>query len=118
MRGREVDGNCSEAAHRIHDVPGSVTCDHGADFLDHDFTVAVCGPPGSAAYYFPANFIFTSERGSAEFFIAFTKDNCDKAVPGKEIYRVERMGTLLSIVLDRREILARAGRPKLLATGQ
>jgi hypothetical protein len=76
--------------------------EYGADFMDHDFTVAVCGPPGSAGYYFPSNFIYTPDRDAAQFFIAFTKDNCDKALPGQEIYRVERMGALLSLVLDRR----------------
>ncbi len=76
--------------------------------MDHDFTVAACGPPISAAYYFPSNFIFTADPENAEFFIAFTKDKCNKALPGKEIYRVERMGTLLSVVLDRRDILAQA----------
>jgi hypothetical protein len=84
--------------------------EYGPDFMDHDFTVAVCGPPGSAGYYFPKNFIYTPDRDEAQFFIAFTKDNCDKAVPGRVIYRVERMGTLLSLVVDRREILARPPR--------
>jgi hypothetical protein len=87
--------------------------EYGAEFMDHDFTVAVCGPPASAAYYFPANFIFAPDREAAQFFIAFTKDNCNNALPGKEIFRVERMNTLLSVVLDRRDILARAGRAKL-----
>jgi hypothetical protein len=80
--------------------------EYGADFMDHDFTVAVCGPPASADYYFPGNFIYTADRDEAEFFIAFTKDNCDKAVPGKVVYRVERLDTLLSVVIDRRGILA------------
>jgi len=80
--------------------------EYGADFMDHDFTVFACGPPNSAAYYFPANFIFTPDRENAEFVIAFTKDECNKTVRGREIYRVEKMGTLLSVVLDRRAILA------------
>jgi Dolichyl-phosphate-mannose-protein mannosyltransferase len=80
--------------------------EYGADFADHDFTVFVCGPPISAAYYFPPNFIFTPDRANAEFVIAFTKDECNKMVRGKEIYRVEKMGTLLSVVLDRRAFLA------------
>ena len=80
--------------------------EYGADFMDHDFTVFACGPPVSAAYYFPPNFIFTPDRDNAQFVIAFTKDECNKTVTGKEIYRVERMGTLLSVVLDRRAILA------------
>jgi hypothetical protein len=80
----------------------------GNDYMDHDFNVAVCGPPISAAFYFPPNFVFTSDRSRADFFIAFTKDDCQKALPGREVYRVERMGVLLSVVLDRRSYLATA----------
>ena len=78
---------------------------YSLDFEDREFTVAVCGPPISADYYFPANFRYTRQRTQADFFIAFTKDNCDRALPGRPVYRVERMGALLSVVLDRREIL-------------
>jgi hypothetical protein len=80
----------------------------GNDYMDHDFKVAVCGPPISAAFYFPPNFVFTKDRSRADFFIAFTKDDCQKALPGREVYRVERMGVLLSIVLDHRSYLATA----------
>jgi hypothetical protein len=79
--------------------------EYGANFEEHEFTVGVCGPPVSAAYYFPGNFRFVHRRDQADFFIAFTKDNCDRALPGREIYRVERMGALLSVVLDRRDIV-------------
>jgi dolichyl-phosphate-mannose-protein mannosyltransferase len=75
---------------------------YGPDFEDYEFTVAVCGPPISADYYFPANFRFAHQRTKADFFIAFTKDNCDRSLPGQPVYRVERMGVLLSVVLDRR----------------
>jgi hypothetical protein len=84
---------------------------YGADLKDKDFTVAVCGPPISADYFFPANFIFTEDWSNADFFIAFTKDDCHKTLPGNEIFRVEKMGTLLSVVLDRREIIAARDRP-------
>jgi len=80
---------------------------YGPDFEDHEFTVAVCGPPVSADYYFPANFRFTRQRAEADFFIAFTKENCDRSLPGLPVYRVERMGALLSIVLDRRGTFAK-----------
>jgi hypothetical protein len=82
---------------------------YGLDFEDHEFTVAVCGPPISADYYFPPNFRFTRHRARADFFIAFTKDNCDRSMPGHPVYRVVRMGTLLSIVLDRRNISSEVG---------
>ncbi len=92
----------------VHGLTEYLRAEYGSDFMDHDFTVAVCGPPGSAAYYFPPNFIFTPDRDNADFFIAFTKDECDKSLPGTEIYRVERMGSLLSLVLDRRDIVTGA----------
>ena len=95
--------------------------EYGADFMNHDFTVAVCGPPASAAYYFPSNFIYTDKHEEAQFFIAFTKDDCEKSLPGKIIYRVERMGTLLSEVIDRRGVLAQEAhepRVPLLAGGK
>lgn len=76
--------------------------EYGAEFEDHQFTVAVCGPPISADYFFPDNLVFVKDRNKADFFIAFTKDDCNRAVPGAEIYRVERMGALLSVVIDRR----------------
>jgi hypothetical protein len=81
---------------------------YGPDFEEREFTVAVCGPPISADYYFPANFRFTRQLTRAEFFIAFTKDNCDRSLPGRPVYQVERMGALLSVVLDRRGVLADA----------
>ena len=80
---------------------------YGADFEEREFTVAVCGPPISADYYFPPNFRFTRQLANADFFIAFTKDNCDRLLPGRSIYRVERMDALLSVVLDRRDLLAK-----------
>jgi len=83
----------------------------GSDYMDHDFKVAVCGPPISAAFYFPPNFIFTNDSARADFFIAFTKDDCEKALPGRVVYRVERMGVLLSLVLDHRSYLATASTP-------
>jgi hypothetical protein len=76
---------------------------YGPDFEEREFTVAVCGPPISADYYFPPNFRFTRQLSRADFFIAFTKDNCDRSLPGRPVYQVERMGALLSVVLDRRD---------------
>jgi len=110
----KLDYWANSYAEAVHGLRQQLKAQYGADFMDHDFTVAVCGPPGSAAYYFPPNFIYTDDRENADFFIAFTKDDCDKSLPGKEIYRVERMGTLLSLVLDRRDIVA-GMRPPLAA---
>ena len=81
--------------------------DAWAPSLSATCTVAVCGPPISADYYFPKNFRYTRLRDRAEFFIAFTKDNCDRTLPGRKIYEVERLGVILSVVLDRRPIVAK-----------
>jgi predicted Zn-dependent protease len=106
----KLDYWANSYAEAVQGLEEYLRAEYGAEFMEHDFTVAVCGPPGSAGYYFPSNFIYTPDRAQAQFFIAFTKDNCDKAVPGRVIYRVERMATLLSLVIDRREILARTAR--------
>jgi hypothetical protein len=92
--------------------------EYGADFKQHDFTVAVCGPPASAAYYFPSNFIYTGSRDKADFFISFTKDDCETSLPGKVIYRVERLDTLLSEVIDRRDVLAQQRNARIVAGGR
>jgi dolichyl-phosphate-mannose-protein mannosyltransferase len=80
--------------------------EYGVNFEEREFTVSVCGPPISARYYFPDNFRLMHRAEKAEFFVAFTKDNCDRSLPGVPVYRVERMGALLSVVLDRRDIVA------------
>ncbi len=104
----KLDYWANSYAEAVGGLEDHLRAEYGADFMDHDFTVAVCGPPVSAAYYFPSNFIFTANRENAEFFIAFTKDDCEKSVAGNVIYRVERMGTLLSEVIDRRPVRAAA----------
>jgi len=106
----KLDYWANSYAEAVQGLEDYLRAEYGADLMDHDFTVAVCGPPGSAGYYFPSNFVFTPDRNEADFFIAFTKDNCDKAVPGTVIYRVERMGTLLSLVIDRRALRSRGAR--------
>jgi hypothetical protein len=93
----------SEAVQGLEDYLRTV---YGADFEEREFTVAVCGPAVSADYYFPPNFRFTRKLAEADFFIAFTKDDCDRSLPGRPVYQVERLGALLSVVLDRRDLLA------------
>ena len=102
----KIDYWANSYAEAVHGLETYLQNEYGANFEDHEFTVAVCGPPVSATYYFPGNFRFVHRRDKADFFIAFTKDNCDRVLPGRPIYRVERMGALLSVVLDRRDILA------------
>jgi dolichyl-phosphate-mannose-protein mannosyltransferase len=106
----KMDYWANSYAEAVDGLEDYLEAQYGLDFMDRDFTVAVCGPPISADYFFPKNFTFSDDREHADFFIAFTKDDCHKSLPGTEVYRVERMGALLSIVLDRREIVAGAKR--------
>jgi len=112
----KLDYWANSYAEDVAALENDLRAEYGNDFMDHDFTVYVCGPPASAAYYFPPNFIVTSDRSSAEFVIAFTKDGCNLSLTGRAIYRVERMGTLLSVVLDRRAALAH-NTPAVLTAG-
>ena len=102
----KLDYWANSYAEAVQGLEDYLRAEYGADFEEREFTVAICGPPISAGYYFPPNFRFVRDRAQADFFIAFTKDNCERSLPGRPIYRVERMGALLSLVLDRRELVA------------
>jgi hypothetical protein len=79
---------------------------YGPDFEEREFTVAIKGPPTPARYYFPPNFRPVTQPQQADFVIAFTMGDGERYVPDRPIYRVERMGVLLSVVVDHREYLA------------
>ena len=102
----KLDYWANSYAEAVQGLEDYLRAEYSADFEEREFTVAVCGPPISAGYYFPPNFRFVRDRAHADFFIAFTKDNCERSLPGRTVYRVERMGALLSLVLDRRELAA------------
>jgi hypothetical protein len=102
----KLDYWANSYAEAVQGLEDYLRAEYGADFEEREFTVAVCGPPISADYYFLPNFRFVRDRARADFFIAFTKDNCERSLPGRPIYRVERMGALLSLVLDRRNLVA------------
>lgn len=68
----------------------------------HRYRVAVCGPPGSAVPFFPKNLVYEENRDRADFYIAFTRNDCHRSIAGKTVYRVERLDTVLSVVLDLR----------------
>jgi hypothetical protein len=79
---------------------------YGADFEEREFTVAVEGPPVSARYYFPPNFRQVVDPKDADFVIGFTIDDADHYLTDLPVFRVMRMGALLSVVVDHREFLA------------
>ena len=79
---------------------------YGPDFEEREFTVAVNGPPTAARYYFPPNFRTVVQPKLADFVIAFTLGEGERYATDHPVYRVERMGVLLSVVIDHRQYLA------------
>jgi hypothetical protein len=79
---------------------------YGADFEEREFTVAINGPPVSARYYFPPNFRQVVQANKAEFVIGLTLNDAEHYLRDLPVYRVTRMGALLSVVVDHREYLA------------
>jgi hypothetical protein len=110
----KLDYWANSYAEAVQGLEDYLRAEYGADFEEREFTVAVCGPPMSADYYFPPNFRLTRQRVQADFFIAFTKDNCDRSLPGRPVYQVERVGALLSVVLDRRDLAERRTAKRLM----
>ena len=63
------------------------------------------GPPVQRAY-FPPNFRHVVQPKNADFVIGFTLDEAEHNLSDLPVYRVTRMGALLSVVVDHREYLA------------
>ena len=76
----KLDYWANSYAEAVQGLEDYLRAEYGADFEEREFTVAVCGPPISADYYFPPNFRFVRDRARADFFIAFTKDNCERSL--------------------------------------
>jgi len=74
----------------------------GSRFSGNVYRIAACGPPGSIMPYLPPNLLYEADRSKADFYIAFTKDNCDKSIAGRRVAEVAREGTRLSVVLELR----------------
>ncbi len=77
----KLDYWANSYAEAVHGLEDYLRHQYGANFEEREFTVAVCGPPISARYYFPDNFRLQHRQDRAEFFIAFTKDNCHRSLP-------------------------------------
>ncbi len=66
------------------------------------YKVFLCSAPQSGSYFFPDYLSFTLDRAEADFMMATTRFDCHKRLSGSEIGRVERFGTTLALVTDRR----------------
>ena len=82
------------------DLVGWLRARDGVHFDTNRYRVAACGPPGSIMPYLPRNLHYEADRTKADFYVAFTKDKCDKSIVGHPIAEVARLGTRLTVVLD------------------
>ncbi len=103
----KLDYWANSYAEAVHGLEDYLRAEYGRRVHGPRFHRRVCGPPGSAAYYFPSNFIYHQRpRGGASSSSPSPRTIATRRCRARRSIRVERMGTLLSLVIDRREILA------------
>ena len=88
-------------------VPGVNKADPSADYL-----VAVCAESIQGDAYLDDRFEITRDWVAADFYISTTNMNCDKVLQGKVIGTVERMGTVLAVIKDRRALNGQHRQPR------
>ena len=71
------------------------------------YTVVVCGERLPFEKEADARLEWTKDIYSADFFIAPTNMNCDRYVDGRVIATIERLGVVIGVVKDRRELVKR-----------
>ena len=74
----------------------------------HRYLVAVCGERLPFEKEADARLQWTRDPSRAEFFIAPTHMNCDRALEGKVVATIERMGVVIGVVKDRRAVINRS----------
>lgn len=83
------------------------------DGLNHaPYRVAVCAESIQGEAYLDHRFQITSDWLNADFFISSTNMNCDKVLQGRIIGTVSRLGAVLAVVKDRRQLLAHERMPR------
>jgi hypothetical protein len=75
------------------------------------YLVAVCAEAFQGQAYLDERFKVTEDWVAADFFISSTNMNCDQVLQGKMVGVVERLGTPLAVVKDRRALIGEARRP-------
>jgi len=82
----------------------------GAAGLAHarrHYTVVVCGERLPFEKEADARLEWSKDIYSADFFIAPTNMNCDRYLDGRVIATIERLGVVIGVVKDRRELIKR-----------
>lgn len=68
------------------------------------YLVAVCAESFQGSAYLDQRFEVTKNWDAADFYMSSTNMNCDQVLQGKVIAEVKRLGTLLAVVKDRRQL--------------
>ncbi|WP_342749585.1 hypothetical protein [Thauera aromatica] len=76
------------------------------------YTVAVCAEPFQVAVWLDPGLIVTRDWRAADFFLSPTHMDCDGALKGQVVGKVERDGVPLAVVLDRRMLTGEARRSR------
>ena len=84
--------------------------ENGGRAVPGPYTVAFCGERISGDAYMAPYLRWTRDWRSADFFISPTHMDCDRALGGRIIHEVRRLGATLGVVKDRRPLLAGRGR--------
>jgi len=71
------------------------------------YMVMVCGERLPFEKEADSRLEWTRDRNRADFFIAPTHMNCDRAIDGKVIATIERLGVVIGVVKDRRALTKR-----------
>jgi len=72
------------------------------------YLVAVCAENVQGSAYLDKRFEVTKDWVAADFYMSSTNMNCDQVLQGEVIAEVKRLGTLLAVVKDRRELVGEA----------
>lgn len=93
-----------EAAHRLTDYTRREAETKRLPPITRRYRVLACGPGSSLAPFLTPNFQLVEQISQADFFVSFTRWNCDRRLKGKIIVRIQRAGSLLAVVKDLRGV--------------
>lgn len=79
---------------------------------DKTYTVAVCAESLQASVWLDPKLVVTRDWWIADFFLSPTHMDCDTAVKGRIIGKVEREGVVLAVIKDRRMLVGEERRPR------
>jgi hypothetical protein len=91
----------------VHDLQAYVAKLDRVGGAERRYTVAVCGERAAFEDEANARLEWVQDWQKAEFFIAPTHMNCDRALDGQVIATISRMGVPIGVVKDRRAIMQR-----------